>query len=521
MKRFLPFLLFVFLVSCTSVSAKEYSFKRGNDTITISTTVNTAVITYIHLGTGALQDIVSLWKTKGANGGLTDKVYSEDVNYTPNSPGSKTFTAKNLSPGTIYYFGINGVPVETEQYVVDPNTVVSADKLAFTPDGDTMKINGKIDVSKHPYPEYFDVLLEYSLINSTDVLPQWAGTSLDATAQRGVNHDGTYYWTLRHIEPAAYNFKETFYTKDGKILGTPIVDKFNGKTGYIPPGSAKEQDDFENRSYRLLAPLPGLSVLLDPDLCQEKKIETGKGQICDINDFLNYVFRLLIGISAVVLVIRIMFEGFKYATSDVPALKIDAKSKLWQAIWGLLLALSAWLILNTINPKLVENDIVIPTVTLAYEEEAYQRTIPSDPSVLPKGSIAECTEGVTRIQTAGANIVVCKSIATSIKTMVDTAWAQGIKISGGGFRTAIQQIELRKKNCGVANVYVKDAKCVPPTAFPGNSNHESGLAIDFMCDGITIATRDNKCFVWMQSNASKYGLKNFSKEPWHWSVDGR
>jgi hypothetical protein len=62
-----------------------------------------------------------------------------------------------------------------------------------------------------------------------------------------------------------------------------------------------------------------------------------------------------------------MFEGFKYATSDIPALKIDAKSKLWQAIWGLLLALSAWLILNTINPKLVENDITIPMVNVSID----------------------------------------------------------------------------------------------------------------------------------------------------------
>jgi len=105
--------------------------------------------------------------------------------------------------------------------------------------------------------------------------------------------------------------------------------------------------------------------------------------------------------------------------------------------------------------------------------------------------------------------------------MIDLAWSQGIKISGGGFRTHQQQIALRRAHCGAANVFVKGAQCNPPTALPGFSNHESGLALDLTCEGQTINARDNKCFVWLKNNANKYGLINFAKEPWHWSVNGK
>ena len=42
----------------------------------------------------------------------------------------------------------------------------------------------------------------------------------------------------------------------------------------------------------------------------------------------------------------------------------------------------------------------------------------------------------------------------------------------------------------------------------------------FLCDGVLIGSQDNKCFVWLKNNASKFGLKNYAAEPWHWSTDG-
>ncbi|MGI9596067.1 MAG: M15 family metallopeptidase [Acidimicrobiales bacterium] len=65
------------------------------------------------------------------------------------------------------------------------------------------------------------------------------------------------------------------------------------------------------------------------------------------------------------------------------------------------------------------------------------------------------------------------------------------------------------------------SQCRPPTARPGRSQHERGLAIDFTYNGGSISTRSNKGFKWLNANAATYGLKNLASEPWHWSTTGR
>jgi LAS superfamily LD-carboxypeptidase LdcB len=62
--------------------------------------------------------------------------------------------------------------------------------------------------------------------------------------------------------------------------------------------------------------------------------------------------------------------------------------------------------------------------------------------------------------------------------------------------------------------------CSPPTAIPGRSKHEQGLAIDFSHNGRAIQTRSSPAFQWLAANAGSYGFRNLPSEPWHWSTDG-
>lgn len=58
--------------------------------------------------------------------------------------------------------------------------------------------------------------------------------------------------------------------------------------------------------------------------------------------------------------------------------------------------------------------------------------------------------------------------------------------------------------------------CSPPTARPGTSNHERGLAIDFdRC-----SSRGTACYQWLAAHAAEFGLQNLPSESWHWSHDG-
>jgi peptidoglycan hydrolase-like protein with peptidoglycan-binding domain len=130
------------------------------------------------------------------------------------------------------------------------------------------------------------------------------------------------------------------------------------------------------------------------------------------------------------------------------------------------------------------------------------------------------TPDVVQVQ----GITVARQIAPQIASLLAAAQADGVRLSGGGFRTPQEQIALRKKNCGSSDYDIYDkspSQCSPPTAKPGTSNHERGLAIDFTYNGQSIKSHDNPGFRWLNANAARFGLKNLASEPWHWSVDGK
>lgn len=121
-------------------------------------------------------------------------------------------------------------------------------------------------------------------------------------------------------------------------------------------------------------------------------------------------------------------------------------------------------------------------------------------------------------------IQVARQIAPRVDPLLVAADADGIKLSGGGYCSGQKQIDLRKKHCGTSryDIYEKpSSQCTPPTARPGSSNHEKGLAIDFTHNGQLIKSRDNPGFRWLARNVTRFSLRNLPSEPWHWSVDGK
>lgn len=72
---------------------------------------------------------------------------------------------------------------------------------------------------------------------------------------------------------------------------------------------------------------------------------------------MKYLFNLAIAIAAVMAVFMIVLGGFTYMTTDSWQKKTDGRQTVTNAVLGLLLALGSFLILRTINPKLVEIDL--------------------------------------------------------------------------------------------------------------------------------------------------------------------
>jgi hypothetical protein len=145
----------------------------------------------------------------------------------------------------------------------------------------------------------------------------------------------------------------------------------------------------------------------------------------------------------------------------------------------------------------------------------------------PSGSPSTITPAPGGLATVtcpgGGSITVAGSIAANVQALLDASYAAGVTLCGGGYRDPQQQIELRMAHCGTSYYAIYEmpsSQCNPPTAKPGTSMHEQGLAIDFTCNGGGTVSRGTSCWNWLSAHASEYGLYNLPAESWHWSTNG-
>ena len=124
------------------------------------------------------------------------------------------------------------------------------------------------------------------------------------------------------------------------------------------------------------------------------------------------------------------------------------------------------------------------------------------------GSSGTGTGGIP-LCTVGGITVNC-AIQSQLSAMLNAAAADGVRLSGGGYRDPSSQIQLRREHCGssyYAIYQMPSSSCHPPTAIPGSSQHELGLAIDF-----SSCSRSSACYGWLSRNASSYGFYNLPSE---------
>jgi LAS superfamily LD-carboxypeptidase LdcB len=159
---------------------------------------------------------------------------------------------------------------------------------------------------------------------------------------------------------------------------------------------------------------------------------------------------------------------------------------------------------------------------LAAQAAAAQAQAP--PADVAPAQITAAPGGLATVTcTGGGSITVAGSISGNVQALLDAAAADGVMLCGGGYRDPEEQIQLRREHCGTSNYAIYEmpaSQCSPPTAIPGTSMHEQGLAIDFTCNGGGTVTSGDECWDWLQANAVGYGLYNLPSEPWHWSTNG-
>ena len=130
--------------------------------------------------------------------------------------------------------------------------------------------------------------------------------------------------------------------------------------------------------------------------------------------------------------------------------------------------------------------------------------------------------GQTRAGANGAVLAGC--YVNNWNRMVAAARAQGVTLNArSSYRSVDSQVQLRIRNCGGNTEYNiwrrPPGECNPPTAIPGRSNHEWGLAVDVELTGA--GGNSSPQYRWLAANGPRYGFFNYRPEPWHWSIDAQ
>jgi uncharacterized protein (DUF983 family) len=99
-------------------------------------------------------------------------------------------------------------------------------------------------------------------------------------------------------------------------------------------------------TYTLLEPLPG------------NNFPSQVGDEVQFYAYINGILWIVIVLGAMIAVARIAIGGVQIMVSDVAGTRSQAKTTIWAMIWGLVLLVTSVLILRTVNPNLVNLNII-------------------------------------------------------------------------------------------------------------------------------------------------------------------
>ena len=102
-------------------------------------------------------------------------------------------------------------------------------------------------------------------------------------------------------------------------------------------------------NYQLLEP----SIILDKG-GQQPGTYAGTGETYGLKEYLQTAYIVMFVLVITAVVFWLILGGLEYILSDIPMVKSSGLKKLKNAFFGLVIALSSYLLLNLINPKLLE-----------------------------------------------------------------------------------------------------------------------------------------------------------------------
>lgn len=145
--------------------------------------------------------------------------------------------------------------------------------------------------------------------------------------------------------------------------GVTTPDPISTATDTVIPSVTTGVMEKAPGSYKLLEPLPCI-----PGTASDKNCVNGVTTDMPIDDYLGYIYKFAIAIAAFLAVIMIIWGGFQYMTVESFTGKSSAKKTIQDAAWGLFMVLASYIILKTIDPRLVAVDTNIPRIVIDTKE---------------------------------------------------------------------------------------------------------------------------------------------------------
>lgn len=207
-------------------------------------------------------------------------------------------------------------------------------------------------------------------------------------------------------------------------------------------------------SYAPLAPLPGTYTT-----------DTAGVKTTTMSDYLSGMITLLIALGAATAILFAIIGGTQYVASGIaPSAKQDAKNRITNAFIGLALMLTSYLILNSINPELVDLKFSLPPV----QGQVATTTAALGACPIPNDSSAACCLG------QGTSCAACSN-CSEVTGVPYKSCGRPICFLNSALLGRIRRIS------GVSGWQITESW--PPTVYHQSSCHQNGTCADLNNSG--------------------------------------
>lgn len=207
--------------------------------------------------------------------------------------------------------------------------------------------------------------------------------------------------------------------------------------------------------------------LLEPDLWGSF---ASNGSITFVN-FIERSYAIFLSLCIIAAFVLIIWHGLNYMVSNVPLVKATSKGRMWTAIQGLVLALTAYLLLYTINPNLVNLNLNFDEIIIRNANPTYPGGGPSNGGGTPNQPPG--TDGCpTCVKMSDYNIPIQGSNACgkpplpSSECTIDPNTAEKL----AGLNQTI--------NSSAPDIKWEVTEAYPPTRVHKNPCHQQGTCVD-------------------------------------------